>query len=470
MAGRFDLFVIFADMRTGSNLLESALNAVPGIACHGEAFNPHFVGYPKRTEILGTGLAAREADPFDLIARMRRAGGLNGFRYFHDHDPRILDELIADPRCAKIVLTRNPVESYVSLQIARQTGQWKLGDARHLKTAMARFDARDFEGYLERMEAFQMQILRGMQVTGQTAFYLDYEDLRDVAVINGLLRFLGAAEVLEALPNALVKQNPEPLEDKVVNFPAMEAALARLDRFNLSRIPSFEPRRGPAVPGFVAAGAAPILFMPLRGGPVTQVSAWLAAISPRQPPESGFSRKSLRDWQRIHPRHRSFTVLRHPVARAHATFCDCILSGRYGAIRDVLRKGYKLKLPPPEAVAEMGAEEMQAAFLGFARFLKANLSGQTSVRVDGAWASQLAVIQGFAEFMPPDALVREERMAADLAALAEAVGVAAPPLPPAAPDAHVPLSAICDAEIEATLREAYQRDYLAFGFGDWCAG
>ena len=29
------------------------LNAFDGLECHGEAFNPHFIGYPNRTEILG---------------------------------------------------------------------------------------------------------------------------------------------------------------------------------------------------------------------------------------------------------------------------------------------------------------------------------------------------------------------------------------------------------------------------------
>lgn len=41
---RFDSFVMFAEMRTGSNFLEANLNAMPGVTCHGEMFNPHFIG------------------------------------------------------------------------------------------------------------------------------------------------------------------------------------------------------------------------------------------------------------------------------------------------------------------------------------------------------------------------------------------------------------------------------------------
>ena len=53
MAKRFDRFVMFAGMRTGSNFLEANLNALPGVVCHGEVFNPHFIGKKDRTEYLG---------------------------------------------------------------------------------------------------------------------------------------------------------------------------------------------------------------------------------------------------------------------------------------------------------------------------------------------------------------------------------------------------------------------------------
>ena len=66
MTNRFDYFVVFAEMRTGSNFLEANLNAFENIACHGEAFNPHFLGYPKTTEILGVSQDTRDADPKQL--------------------------------------------------------------------------------------------------------------------------------------------------------------------------------------------------------------------------------------------------------------------------------------------------------------------------------------------------------------------------------------------------------------------
>ncbi|MBU0780159.1 MAG: sulfotransferase domain-containing protein, partial [Alphaproteobacteria bacterium] len=110
-------------MRTGSNFLEANLNMFDGVACLGEAFNPHFIGFPNTPDLLGMTQADRESDPQALIDRVKQAEGLNGFRFFNDHDSRVLDIALTDPRCAKIVLTRNPVDSFVSWKIASATGQ-----------------------------------------------------------------------------------------------------------------------------------------------------------------------------------------------------------------------------------------------------------------------------------------------------------------------------------------------------------
>ena len=76
---QFDYFVIFAEMRTGSNFLEANLNAFQGLQCHGEAFNPHFIGYPNSTDILGVSHAQREANPQQLLDAIKtKSDGLGG--------------------------------------------------------------------------------------------------------------------------------------------------------------------------------------------------------------------------------------------------------------------------------------------------------------------------------------------------------------------------------------------------------
>ena len=460
MAGRFDSFVMLAAMRTGSNFLEANLNALDGVTCHGEAFNPHFAGKLNQTELCGVTLAERDADPARLLSAMRaRTPGLSGFRYFHDHDPRVFDPVLQDARCAKIVLTRNPLESYVSWKIARATGQWKLTNAKRLRTAQARFDAAEFADFTEGLQAFQLRILHGLQTTGQTAFYLDYEDLQDLDVLNGLAAWLGVSARLQALDPTLKKQNPGAPEDLVENPDDMAAALAGIDRFNLSRTPNFEPRRSPAIPSFLAAGG--VLYMPVQGGPVAQVSHWLRRLGPAT---GDFVQKSLRQWKRAHPGHRSFTVVRHPMARAHAAFCDRILTGALPEVRSTFARTLGVDLPPPARADAMGAEDHRAAFLAFLRFAKMNLAGQTPARVDAAIATQAAVIQGFAQFQGPDLVLREDRLAPGLAFLAAETGQPCPALPPGTDHRPVELAAIADAEVQDAARDAYARDFTAFGF------
>ncbi|MET4102914.1 LPS sulfotransferase NodH [Roseovarius sp. MBR-78] len=473
MTTGFDYFVIFAEMRTGSNFLESNLNAFDGIECHGEAFNPHFIGYPNRTDLLGITQAQRDEEPGRLIGAIKgQSRGIGGFRFFHDHDPRVLDLMLDDPACAKIVLTRNPVDSYVSWKIAQATGQWKLTNVKRRRDSTVRFDAEEFERHLARLQAFQLVLLNRLQTTGQVAFHLGYDDLQSVEVMNGLARYLGCAARLEALDASLKPQNPEPLEAKVENYDEMVRALARLDRFDLSRTPNFEPRRGAAVPGYVSAARAPLLFMPVRSGPEAEVRAWLAAIDgvPVETLPTQLNQGALRRWMRGKPGHRRFTVLRHPVARAHAAFCERILvpgPGCYSSIRRTLRKAYKLPIPAdwPDAGYDRAAH--RAAFAGFLGFLKANLAGQTAIRVDAAWATQAAVIEGMAQFGAPDAILREDEMAAGLAALAGQVGRDAPLAPTVTPVGPFALGDIYDDGIERAARAVYQRDYVLFGFGNW---
>ncbi len=473
MARDFDYFVVLADMRTGSNFLEANLNEFSGLICHGEAFNPHFVGHKDQMALLGVNLRQREADPMRLIAAMQDQDGVvPGFRFFHDHDPRILKHVLTDRRCAKVVLQRNPVDSYVSRKIAVATGQWRLTNVTHKKTAKAVFDAGEFRTHLEQLGDFQTLIQNTLQRSGQTAFYIRYEDINDLDVMNGLGRFLGANKGLDSLNGKLKKQNPEPISEKVENFDEMQQALARIDMFALSELPSFEPRKGPLVPSYVAGHRTPLLFMPVQGGPVQAIKSWMAAIDGVGVDDltRDFTQKSLRQWKRQNPGHRTFTVVTHPLERAHTAFCRHILMlgpECYPEVRGTLRKVHKLPIPEGAPGADYDASAHRAAFLGFLEFVKANLSGQTSVRIDPAWASQTNVLQGFAQFGVPDLVIRAERLIDDLAMVTSQIGKTKLVPVDIGDEGPVPLSAIYDGEVERAARDAYQRDYMMFGYQSW---
>lgn len=459
----FTSFVILGAMRTGSNLLEETLAQLPGVTFHGEAFNPVFLSWPKSDSHLGMTQPDRDANPVEYLRRIRSAPGLNGFRFFPGHDQRALGPVLADPTCAKIVLSRNPVDSYLSLKIARETGQWKLADSRRRKDAVAQFDAGEFAAHLDELTEFYGQVRRALQASGQTAFHIAYDELTDSDVLTGLARFLGlkADKVMPA--RSLVPQNPQPATEKVANPADMIAALAATDPYGLSDLPEFEPRRGPSVPGTIAArqGGAGLLFLPVRHGPTDRVAAWLAALGQGPGPESDFTRATLRDWMRATPRHRRFTVLPHPVQRANRLFRAIFVDSLHPKLRDQLGHSHKIRLAPDDR-ADPAAR--RAAFGQFLDFLRPNLRGQTAQRVEPIWASQAAILQGFAEFALPDAVIREADMEQGLHDLCAGLGLAPPPLP--TPDLPEP-PPLYDRDIEEKVRAAYARDYLTFGFGDF---
>jgi LPS sulfotransferase NodH len=462
---RFTSFVIFGEMRTGSNFLEMNLNRLAGFHCYGEAFNPYLLGNHTNDTLCGFTAAQRDENPTGLLAAMRaQTEGLSGFRYFHDHDPRVLDAVLNDPTCAKIILTRNPVESFISWKIARQTDQWRLMNTRRHTTVQPTFDIDQFERHLEAVQDFQVLLLNRLQTTGQTAFYLDYEDILNVDVLNGVAAFLGLKDRLRNIDTTLKKQNPEALEDKVTNPEAMATALARMDRFNLTRTPNFEPRRNAGVLQYVGLDAPALLFMPVAGAPWGGVSAWLksqGAVSRE------FDRKALRKWKEARPGFRSFTVLRHPLARAHAMFCLFLSSPLQPELRPYLAKFHYLPLPP-QGQAFASDAEFRTAFLTFLNFLKRNLAGQTGLKVLTQFASQSAILQGFAAIGLPDMIIREGDLPRDLGRIAADLGLPVPRIAPDAPDPVYPnLASIYGPDLDTAARAAFDKDYTGFGFGNW---
>ncbi len=462
----FEYFVVLAEMRTGSNVLESNLNAIEGIECHGELFNPYFIGTAGSLSYKGVSLADRDADPWVLLNAVRAGGARRaGFRLFHNHDPRIREHVLNDPACAKVILTRNPLESYVSRKIAAATNQWRLGNIKLRKQSKIAFDGVEFEQLLTRLQQTQIEIQHTLQTTGQTAYYIGYDDVNDLAVLNGLARWLGIGARLESLPHILKKQNPEPLKKKLSNPQDLAPGLARIDRFDLGRTPNFEVRRGPMLDALYAGAKTPILFMPTRGAPEHGVIRWLAALDgvgdndlPRD-----FDHGRLATWRRANPGFRSFTVLRDPLKRAHGVFCSKVLTGQFGEVREHMARLFDTQLP--DKATTLTADDHRAAFKAYLRFAGASLSGQTGLQPWPMWATQAALLDGFAHEATPDAVLREDTLSEDLDWLARRVGHVNPPaFVPEQPTGSISLDQIIDDEIVSLVQDAYRRDYEQFGF------
>ncbi len=466
----FTYFVILAEMRTGSNFLEASLSMAADITCHGEVFNPAFIGYPNRESLLDLDMAARERDPIGFLEAIQsQSDRLGGFRYFSDHDPRVLDHVLLDPKCAKIILTRNPLESYISLKIARETGQWKLGDAKQRRDAKVKFDAAEFQEKLNDRQAFQTRLRAALQQSGQVAFHLDYSEIADPKVLNGVLTFLGSAHQVDAAAKTTKKQNPAPMEEKVSNYKQMVQSLSQIDPFEVAKMSDFEPPRGPGVPRYLAAKNVPLLYIPVPGAHEDACAEWLTQLDGGTAPVTGFSQKSLRQWQLSQPGHRTFTIVDHPLARAHRVFCKYILpkaDNPFKEPRRIMAKRYGMPLPTGKK-EPYTLDMHRLAFEGFLTFLQANLARQTSVRIDPLWATQFATVQAAALATQLDLVIRADHSARDLGRIAEDFGLKAPAWRTQTGNEPFSLEDIYDGALEKQCFRVYRKDYINFGFGDW---
>ena len=201
------------------------------------------------------------------------------------------------------------------------------------------------------------------------------------------------------------------------------------------------------------------------------IRQWLAALEEVDPSGllTDFEPAALKAWQQTHSGHRSFTVIRHPVVRAHHVFCTRILSTephQFSRIRNILGRFFHIKLPENANDISYDLVAHRAAFMQFLQFLNANLSNQTNIRIDPNWASQNQILRAMAYNAHPDMIIRENEMDIYLQALALQTGYSSVAKVPAEPS-HTPftLDEVYDDQIEDLAQSAYSTDYTTFGFG-----
>lgn len=458
----FTHFAIFAAMRTGSNLLERLMNQYDGLTCHGELFNPHFIGTSGQETAFGLSMTDRDRDPQLLITKAQDATeGLAGFRIFDGHDPRIEDRVLADPTCAKIILRRNPIDSYVSLEIARQTDQWILGNAVSRKTARIRFEAGAYQRFLDERNGFYGRIDRAIRSNGQVPFELRYEELKDPDILNGLAAWLGIDDRRMSFREPIKRQNPEPLAEKVVNFDDMAAYLAG----------STEAHTGPSrstvsasSKDFLISRSQPVLVAPVPGTARKPLVDWLRAISGLDAFDRGLSPGQMSRWLDEAKGLIALSMVEHPLSRAYRVFQRRIVAGKqaYPVIREKLAQSYDV----PLQTGNETPEDQARAFEAFLAFLGPNLERQTGLRVDPDWALQSDYIAAVSETVPLSHVIRSNDLPLAANALCAQLGVPAADVTSASHGGGPPLDEILSDRMIALARTAYGPDYRAFGFAD----
>ena len=113
-------------------------------------------------------------------------------------------------------------------------------------------------------------------------------------------------------------------------------------------------------------------------------------------------------------------------------------------------------------------DDVRELFRIFLTFIKANLNGQTSLRIDASWASQETFVTSLSGMTLPDVIYKEQDLAAELPKLAERFGVeTAPVYRSDDQNSTIPLEAIVDGDLQDRIRSLYNRDFISFGFSAW---
>lgn len=232
-------FVLVGMMRSGSNFLERNMNLLADIRCHGELFNPTFVGFstafPRGLEGYSReDTVLRNADPLGFLQKIAQGCDRThfGFRIFLDHCPAALSAVLYDPAVRKIVLTRNLLEAYISLQNALETGVWLVGHEQKTKPSAVKVDVNELLGFALRQTFFYNDILTILQRTDQAFVQIDYTEIKQLARLNGIAEFIGSGQRFKKIREPIKKQATEPLSVRIEDY---QGLIKELQKRKLAR-------------------------------------------------------------------------------------------------------------------------------------------------------------------------------------------------------------------------------------------
>lgn len=224
-------FVLFASQRTGSNVFNQNLNQFPNVFCHGETFNPAFVGLTNEHLARFGGKenakAVRDGNPVEFMHTLISSTDAKfiGFHLFPAHIQEVIDAVLADSSIKKICLRRSLFQSYVSLRIAQKTDVWLVHHNRRSGNVATEhspvkieFEAPDFERYERELKQFWKYVIGRLEQSGQEYYPVWYNQVNELETLNKCAEFIGIKEWLAKIKPRLKKQNPSNLKDKVSNF------------------------------------------------------------------------------------------------------------------------------------------------------------------------------------------------------------------------------------------------------------
>ncbi len=221
-------FVMLGMMRSGSNFLERQLNLLPDVRCHGELYNPAFVGLSHEVgkTFLGFTRESTKARDDDEIGFLHRLDdgcdrAVIGFRIFLDHSPIMTSQVLYDPSITKIVLSRNLLEAFVSLTTANETGVWLTTERAKTKAPQVKVNINKLMTFTLRQSLYYNDLLTVLHGTGQSFIQLDYSEIKELDRLNEIAGVIGSKHRFDKVEEPIQKQNPGTMEERIEEFPKL---------------------------------------------------------------------------------------------------------------------------------------------------------------------------------------------------------------------------------------------------------
>lgn len=227
-------FVVFTKARSGSTLLVNYLNNFDNVVCHGEVFKRSMVGRVIADDPYFKNLTMEMRDE-SPIKTMNALFNITkdkhtGFKIFPLHNKKVQKRSLRSENIYKIHLTRNEIDSFLSLKIAIGTGIWvskrrvKKGKKFNLV-----FDEDDFSQYLKNSLEFDEFVQA--RATGPI-LNISYDQIVNDDGMKQIANFLEENYNQNVYQTKLKKQRPKSYEDIVENYQQMEDYL-RINHFSL---------------------------------------------------------------------------------------------------------------------------------------------------------------------------------------------------------------------------------------------
>ncbi|HEY1503833.1 MAG TPA: hypothetical protein VGF92_06005 [Stellaceae bacterium] len=229
-------FVILSLPRTGSTYLVDYLDAVPGVKCLSEVFNPDVVllrhHQPSDATLANKDL--RDNDPLGFLQRLEQDVGtcdIFGVKLFPSHGLKLLHYFCSSAQWKKIFLWRdNLLEQYVSFLLASARyglASWERVDDDARLTVPTGTLVDD----LHAMEKSYIEIEDALVLAKPAdVFTLEYDEMGRPNVMERLLRFIGveaaAAQSLAAAQSGAGAFDRGPrAADRIANYGDVRAVL-----------------------------------------------------------------------------------------------------------------------------------------------------------------------------------------------------------------------------------------------------